>query len=48
MKQKATNEIPVPYVGDYCPALLEENDWSDIKVEFVNKPFDTSKAIMST
>ena len=36
MKQKATNEILVPYVGDYCPVLPEENDWSDIKVEFVS------------
>ena len=40
-------KIMVPFVTDYCP-YLEEDDWSDTKVEFVNKPFDTSKVIMST
>ena len=40
-------KIMVPFVTDYCP-YLDEDDWSDTKVEFVNKPFDTSKVIMST
>ncbi len=37
----------VPFVTDYCP-YLDEDDWSDTKVEIVNKPFDMSKVILST
>lgn len=46
MEQIKEKEM-VPYVGDFCPVLPEEKDWSDIKVEFINKPFDTSKVIMN-
>ena len=40
-------ESMVPFVTDYCP-YLDEDDWSDTNVEFVNKPFDMSKVILST
>lgn len=41
-------EEAYPAIGVYCPVCLDEDEETDIKVETVNKPFDTSKVLFST
>ena len=40
----------MPSVGDFAPYLDDEVtvNLDDVKVEFVNEPFDMSKVILST
>ena len=38
----------MPSIGDIHPAWMDADEDEEIEVEFVNKPFDTSKVLFST